>query len=500
MKKIFFYIIFAVCLAKNIFADAMEKKVRTVPKEITERVFQGDEAALSRLVKYLTNDTASTKLKVKLLHDWICDNISYDSDTAFFGADNPQDYKAVLQSQKAVCLGYVNLMNKMCELSGVESRGVAGFSKGFGWKNTVSGLGNHAWNAVKLGTKWQLIDVMFDAGFVDMAMFVKHYSSAYLSLTPEQFFYSHYPLDAEDQLISPPKSAEEFKSEPFLPALFFQYGFSFKNQPPKYLNTMEKELSFEFLNEDTSVVVLSDAYSAEKGGATLENSSWVDRNGIYFTAFFDVADKKQYRGRILARKKGETAIPMLFSEFEWEDVVLPTAQELLDEGAIEIEEYDFLVNSYAFVAENERFYYLEDLFDKKRIAAVQKVLKLAGEGNNFIDMFYFDMQAGENYAGYGAKIKKFPTMHSYNEVNETLLLSPRTGTLKKGEKITFKIRSEDYADIGLLINGGLVPLKYDEKTKEFALEAAIPTTQDELIVYASKNMRDYKSLFVFSLD
>ena len=501
MRKFFIFLVSLIFILKNGCAmEKMEKRVRSVPAEITKAVFSGDESALPRLVKYLTADANSAAERVKALHDWICDNISYDSDVAFFGADNPQDVSSVLQSRKAVCLGYVNLMNRLCELSGIESRGIAGFSKGFGYKNTVSGLGNHAWNAVKLGQKWQLIDVMLDAGFCDMALFVKHYSSAYLSLTPEQFFYSHYPLDEADQLLSPAKTAEQFKSEPFIPAIFFQYGFSFTSPAPRYFNSLENTLCFSFKNTDPAIVCLSDTYSLEKSVQTLENSTWLDRDGVFFTAFFDVADKKKYRARLLARKKNENTTPMFFSEFEWEDVVLPTAQELLDEGAISLDEYDFLVKSYVFVAENARYYYIEDLFDKERIKAVQKVLNLAGQGKNFIDMFYFDMQASANYAGYGAGIKKFPTMHGYNEASETQLIAPKAGTLKKGSEQTFIFKSFDYSDIGLLINGSLVHLVLDEEKREFALTVLLPTEQDELVVYASKNNRNYSSVLVFSLN
>ena len=501
MKKFFsFLLVLFVILKTGCAREQMEKRVRSVPPEITKAVFSGDESALPRLVKYLTSDANSAASRVKALHDWICDNISYDSDVAFFGADNAQDVSSVLQSRKAVCLGYVNLMNRLCELSGIESRGIAGFSKGFAYKNTVSGLGNHAWNAVKLGQKWQLIDVMLDAGFCDMALFVKHYSSAYLSLTPEEFFYSHYPLDASDQLLSPAKTAEEFKAEPFIPAIFFQYGFSFTSQPPKYLNNIENTLTFSFKNSDPAIVCLTDAYSLEKSVQTLENSTWIDRDGVYFSAFFDVADKKKYRARLLARKKNENTTPMFFSEFEWEDVVLPTAQELLEEERISYAEYDFLVKSYVLVSENARYYYIEDTFDKERINAVQKVLNLAGQGKNFIDMFYFDIQAAPNYAGYGNKIKRFPTIHAYNEVTETLLVEPRAGTLKKGSEQHFVFKSSDYSDIGLLINGSLVPLIFDEEKKEFALTVLLPTQEDELSVFASKNQRNYSSIMVFSLD
>ena len=82
--------------------------------------------------------------KLKYLSNWIVRQVRYD----YFGSYNTA-YEAVLY-KRSKCMGYCMLAQRMFTAAGIPSKIVLG---------TVKGRGNHAWNAVKFGSKWYYVDV-----------------------------------------------------------------------------------------------------------------------------------------------------------------------------------------------------------------------------------------------------------------------------------------------------------------------------------------------------
>ena len=117
--------------------NRMNPKVRSIGKELSENVFTNPGRYLPDLVSKLAAGINDQFSKTKILHDWICDNISYDTEMYFIHRRiTDQNYESILKKKKAVCSGYVNLFNEMCKLAGIESIGINGYSKGFGYSGT----------------------------------------------------------------------------------------------------------------------------------------------------------------------------------------------------------------------------------------------------------------------------------------------------------------------------------------------------------------------------
>lgn len=90
--------------------------------------------------------------KLRLIHDYIANNVSYDTSLSKFTA-----YDGLVSSAHAtVCQGYALLYYKMCTDAGIPCRFVGGYGTTGG--NRIS----HAWNLVKLGSKWYYVDVTWD--------------------------------------------------------------------------------------------------------------------------------------------------------------------------------------------------------------------------------------------------------------------------------------------------------------------------------------------------
>ncbi len=175
---------------------------------------------VDELTKSLTNDVANDSLKVVRIYDWVTKNIAYDNhflrnrvegDTALL----QEPYNVVVR-KKAICIGYAKLIKTMCRQAGIEAVIVYGFTK---TKNDEIDREEHAWNAVKINARWQLLDATWDVG---VSVGLRKYCMPY----PSVFSENHYPHDPIWQLMDYPKSYNCFKWEKFCstsPKAYFNY-------------------------------------------------------------------------------------------------------------------------------------------------------------------------------------------------------------------------------------------------------------------------------------
>lgn len=205
----------------------LDNRVRQLPREIAQGVRQDPATYLPRLVATLTSAVTEPKTKVKLIHDWVCDNITYNYGAARSGSTLGTSTAEVLRSGTSVCQGFSNLFEEMCRMAGVDCVTIPGYARGVGFEvfSTENPLqSNHAWNAVKLSGRWHLIDVTWDEGHIQNGRYVKDYSNDYYLVPPSQFIYTHFPVDPKWQLLERPLTAEEFVQLPHLRGGFFRHG------------------------------------------------------------------------------------------------------------------------------------------------------------------------------------------------------------------------------------------------------------------------------------
>lgn len=90
--------------------------------------------------------------KLRLIHDYIAEHVSYDNTLSKFTA-----YDGLVSSaHTTVCQGYALLYYKMCTDVGIPCRFVGGYGTTGGYRIS------HAWNLVKVGSKWYYVDVTWD--------------------------------------------------------------------------------------------------------------------------------------------------------------------------------------------------------------------------------------------------------------------------------------------------------------------------------------------------
>ncbi len=494
---------------------AMDSRVRRVPNEIQEKVFLEPKETLPQLVAVLTSGLTDTRAKVKVIHDWICDNIAYDTEVF----DHPeisykQYYYDVLQKKAGICSGYANLFNAMCFYAKIESEFVQGWSKGWGYPGYLKENPDHAWNVVKLGNTNLLVDCTWDAGYVDYKTFVKHYSTEWFLKPGIQFIYSHLPVKEEDQFLpkNQIRSPELFVAEPYVTGRFWDWGFSFTKEQPLYTNevtdslyakdgSLKKEAGYSFaLNLSNAKILVRADVNATDGAAILQ-SAWADRNAGLVRIACDVPDSQKYKLYVSARIDGETILPDHLGVYHFENNIIPALEALLAEEKIKAEEYDLFKASYYKVEENGYYYLKEDLFDIKRNATVNKLLK-EGDFNTklFLDVLHVELKAADDYKGYGAVGNRFPKKYdNSHSLKNTRLVEPRTGILQKGKTYTFRIQSGDYSTFAFWENDQPVKFKRNSKSGFYELEYTVPSDVTLLNLYASGDAKSYQGLWAYNL-
>jgi hypothetical protein len=483
----------------------MEARVRRVPQDLMEKVFTDPETSLPAVVSSLTNGISDQFLKAKTLHDWICDNIAYDTNMYFSGRVSAQDYISVLKKKQAVCSGYTNLFNQMCTLAGMESIGINGYSKGFGYTGKIGDNTDHAWNAINIGNKWYLIDVTWDAGSVDQRAYIKEYTTEWLFLDSRPFLYSHLPEEDAYQYYAPVLSANDFMREPNIAGNFFQYGLSLKTDKPEYNNVIDGEFVFDIGLSNSNVTVSSGLRTPRQ--QNVDASSWADRKGAVVTAEFDVPDTNEYRGHIFARYNNETRLLDRVDIATFEQDWLPRAEQLFKDASLPRDkriteaEYNLFKGAYFKLQENNRYYFAEDQFDTAKNNAVLKVHQLLELTTNYLDnVLTFNIRAASSYKGFGSGVLKYPyTFSSYNQVSNTQLISPVKGVLESGTVELFSISSQDFTRFALIINGEFTNIPRNTRTGNYELNFQIPSGITELNIFGSRDGRSYTGLIRYDV-
>ena len=153
------------------------------------------------LSSYLTSPAFvnSELMKYRVIFRWITENISYNAKAFLSGQSCDCTAEGSLQNRTTVCSGYSRLFSAIAKHAGLRTVNIMGISKGYGsvpGQDYTGHQGDHEWNAVCIGGKWQLLDVTWAAGSLDGDSFVRKFSESNFLPSAEQFGTSHFPLQA----------------------------------------------------------------------------------------------------------------------------------------------------------------------------------------------------------------------------------------------------------------------------------------------------------------
>ena len=130
---------------------------------------QSDRDSIRSIAEQLTANCADDYEKAVALHDWVCSYMYYDTDNLDAEETPPFYATEIIQTQRAVCLGFATLYAALCRSIGLPCNVVSGYALGVGsdteWTNEtiVTDYQNHAWNEVYVSGRWVVVDTTWDS-------------------------------------------------------------------------------------------------------------------------------------------------------------------------------------------------------------------------------------------------------------------------------------------------------------------------------------------------
>ncbi|HPR31819.1 MAG TPA: transglutaminase domain-containing protein [Prolixibacteraceae bacterium] len=211
---------FSISPAREIFEEPDWKQYLEADRWARSISYNDDPGSLARL---LTGRFDNIYLKYKALYSWIAFHVSYDTEGLQGQRTVISEPLMVLDSLKAVCSGYANLMCLLCHEAGLECVSISGWAKNT--EQHLMGIDrskpDHAWNAIRINQQWRYCDVTWGAGFVrNQSEFIPFFTSAWFNLSAERCFLQHYPMEAAWQK-EYPMTFDAFDAQPLYSASYF---------------------------------------------------------------------------------------------------------------------------------------------------------------------------------------------------------------------------------------------------------------------------------------
>ena len=206
-------LMFLLLLPLTTFAQSkyflIDEHSRSVPDTISE---------YAEIAEFLTKNLIADKDKARAIYTWIAHNISYDVELfeKIKQGDYPNDPSETVQktvdTKKGVCEDYAELFVEMGREVGLDCYIVTGYTRNtFG---TISNNG-HAWNSIKLGENYFLLDITWSAGHVSGDRFIPKFNDRFFLAPPAEFIKDHMPFDPIWQHSYHPITNAEFIKKDF---------------------------------------------------------------------------------------------------------------------------------------------------------------------------------------------------------------------------------------------------------------------------------------------
>ncbi|OUR99340.1 hypothetical protein A9Q86_12255 [Flavobacteriales bacterium 33_180_T64] len=266
--SIVFYLFFINASSQNY--KLIDEKVKNYPK------FHQIETLVLRV------DTSfkTKEEKARAYYTWISYNITYDlnryhtiegpnlevtfnSERLNKCIENHNRSKLanrIFKTRRALCMGFSTLFQELCLRSNIEVKIIEGITKvsvdDLEHSNYIK---NHAWNAVKIKNKWQLIDLSWSSGYenTNTGKWVTAFNDFYFFTNPEELITTHFPADSKFQLLEKSLNFESFFQQPVVYNKYFESGLKISDYQKGLINVSKKDkkirLSFKNRKKDTTI-------------------------------------------------------------------------------------------------------------------------------------------------------------------------------------------------------------------------------------------------------
>lgn len=185
-----------------------------------------DSADIAGLARALAREAGTDSARAAAVYEWVARNVQYDARTFFRGGDGYETAEEVYRHRMALCGGYVALYERLVREMGLLAIPITGYAKGVDYVfGRSTKKPNHAWLAMHIGDEWRLIDPTWGAGVINGKTFEPRFTWEYFLVSPDELILSHYPEDAEWQLVEAPLARRDFERMRAVPRTLLGVGF-----------------------------------------------------------------------------------------------------------------------------------------------------------------------------------------------------------------------------------------------------------------------------------
>lgn len=268
--------------------------------------------SVAAIASKIDTDFKTKEEKVRAIFTWIAFNIKYDlvayknqsvtSRVAFsYRTEEEKTAKLLkfrqemalktLKSKKGVCQDYAALFHTICDLIQVDCVDITGTSKTHPTQiGVLPEASDHMWNAIKVQGKWQLIDVTWASGSVDIntGKFVSKFNDGYFFTQPTVFFLNHFPDD--ERYLMTRKTKEDFAALPLYYGNYIASDYEIVTPEKGMLSdSKSNKINFKIIDLPKNDLV-SYAISSERGFVPV-----VLKRGSNYSEF-DITISKEAKG------------------------------------------------------------------------------------------------------------------------------------------------------------------------------------------------------------
>ena len=458
---------------QNVRKDIVDKAISSLPSRTS--------VSKNNMIESMKNAKKSYSLSqiesAYMVYKWIAKNFVYDCYN--FNHDRTKiDYSedGTYSKGKGVCDGFAKLLMTMCNSLDIEAVRVVGYSKGSGYTpGILPTQTDHAWNAIKLGSNYYLIDVTWGAGSCNGDTYKENFRDSYFCSNPDGFIRGHLPAESQYQLISPTITLQQFVDMLKINMEFYEYGFIKVNPDLAKFNTEGKiTVEFNYESSNTQKTFLSHLYFLQSNTYVEQsNACWIDRQETKATLTCYANNKGTYKLKIYGGPSTLETYPLLLeydiicTKTAFNPMGFPTIYGLFSESDMIIVEplYNPLTRGN-FINFNIKTTTFDNLYIVNKNSDKNHFRELDNNGNGVFtgeSVYIFGQNVyiatlKDNYYNYiveyttirdssSAKDATFPESFS---APKNILYSPLTDTLTKGKIYNFKIKCESATKIAVL--------------------------------------------------
>ena len=169
---------------KNYFIDGIDsEEAANIAKTEIDIVIQNIKNDIEEL------DLNTEYKKIKYIHDWIVNNIEYDTT---LNRSNRNNIYGLFVEKQATCGGYAKAFKYLIDELGMECIVIQGEA------NSNEKIENHAWNYIKIGDKWYGVDCTWDDPIIigNIEEGVNRIYYTYFLKGKSVFENTHYPIES----------------------------------------------------------------------------------------------------------------------------------------------------------------------------------------------------------------------------------------------------------------------------------------------------------------